>query len=268
LLRAPALLVSLLTMPAAALSLADDTLVARPCRPTIACTADFVPPGALELEAGYLYRRLAGATAANQHSVPYLLKLTLFERLQLQLGSNGPTFSDQVVPARYVDDLVLGLKVHLLEQERIAPSISISGALSVPLAAAPGYVRTLDALFTLYITKDLGPVHADLNAGIDWWRLDDVLPQGWVALALSTNLPAGFGVMLEGYCFSDVLPIAPRDAGLLGALSYSPVPWLVLDIGADVGLIPATRTVSAFVGFTIAPVRLWGAPPAAIKPAP
>jgi hypothetical protein len=257
--RALRLIVLLLAAPAAAIAPPDDTLVAKPCRPTIACTADFVAPGALDLEAGYLYRRLAGP--ANQHSVPYLLKLTVLEKLQLQLGSNGPTFSDQVIPARYVDDVVLGVKVHLLDQERIAPSIALSGALSVPLGAAPGYVRTLDALVTLYVTKDLGPIHADLNLGVDWWRLSDVLPQGWAALALSMNLPRGFGVMLEGYYFSDALPIAPRDAGLLGALSYSPVPWLVLDIGADVGLVSATRAVSAFVGFTIAPVRLWGGPP-------
>jgi hypothetical protein len=257
--RALCLSLFLFAPPAGAIAPPDDTLVAKPCRPTIACTADFVPPGALEIEAGYLYRRLAGP--ANQHSIPYLIKLTVFERLQLQVDSNGPTFSDQVIPARYVDDLVLGLKVHLLDQERIAPSISISGALSIPLGAAPGYVRTFDALVTLYVTKDVGPVHADLNLGIDWWRLSDVLPQGWAALALSTNLPRGFGVMLEGYYFSDALPIAPRDAGLLGALSYSPVPWLVFDIGADVGLVTSTRAVSAFIGFTIAPVRLWGGPP-------
>jgi hypothetical protein len=60
-----------------------------PCRPTIACTADFVPPGAFELEAGYQYRRLAGNQ--RQSSFPFLAKLTLDRWVQAQVGSNGYT---------------------------------------------------------------------------------------------------------------------------------------------------------------------------------
>jgi hypothetical protein len=61
----------------------DPSYSALPCRPTIACTADFVPPGVMELESGYIYRRLG--SGANQSSIPFLLKRTVLEWVQLQI---------------------------------------------------------------------------------------------------------------------------------------------------------------------------------------
>ena len=65
----------------------DDRDRVLPCRPTIACTAELVPPGTFEVEAGYLYRR--SGTGATQRSSPFLLKLTLAAWAQVQVGSNG-----------------------------------------------------------------------------------------------------------------------------------------------------------------------------------
>jgi hypothetical protein len=238
-------------------TLPNDETVARPCRPTIACTADLVAPGMFELEAGYLYRLLAGGV--NQHSVPFLLKLTAFEWLQVQVGSNGAIFNSGPVAAQYVDDAVVTAKLHFIDQGEYAPSVSVSAGLSIPVSSAPGFLRTTDALMTAFVTKDVGPLHADLNAGFNLWRLEQpILPQGWVALALSVALPKGFGVMAEGYSFSNAAPVAPMDAGVLMAISFSPKPWLVIDAGADVGLVRQTRVVSAFTGLTIVPVRFWG----------
>jgi hypothetical protein len=247
--------------PARAAALPDDQMHSLPCRPTIACTADIVSPGLLEVEAGYLYRRLRGDV--NQHSVPFLVKLTLAEWVQLQVGGNGPTFADRPVPVRYVDDVTAGFKFHLTDQARWLPSVSVSAALSIPLATAQGYLRTYDALFTAYLTRDFGWLHADLNVGLNLWRLEGPLaPQPWTALALSVGLPASFGVMLESYVFADAVPVAPKDAGLLAAISYSPRPWLVFDVGVDLGFIHSTRALSAFAGMTVVPVELWHGPAA------
>jgi hypothetical protein len=233
-----------------------DVDAALPCRPTIACTADLVPPGVVELEAGYLYRRLAGGV--DQSSVPWLAKLTVAEWAQVQVGSNGPTFDSAPVPARYHDDVTFGVKLRVHRQSTRAPSLALSATISVPTFAADGYQRTYDALFTLYASKDVGWLHADLNVGANLWRIEDrPLAQAWAALALSATIGGGVGAMLEGYDFGDASPIAPRDAGLLAAVSYAPRPWLVLDAGPDVGLVHATRTISAFVGVTIDPVALW-----------
>jgi hypothetical protein len=257
----PALLVSaaLLALPVSALAVEppDDTH-SLPCRPTIACTADIVPPGSFELETGALFRHLDSGD--RQWSFPFLAKLTLARWVQLQVGSNGYTHEQGTDPAHYFDDVTTGVKLHLVDQGSLAPSFSLSGALSLPTVPQDGYVRTTDALFIAYITKDFGPLHADLNLGANDWRVNDPRPQEWVALALSMSLPAPFGVMVENYYFTSALPIATRDGGTLFAISHSPKPWLVFDFGADVGYFPSTRAYSTFVGMTIVPVLLWKEP--------
>jgi hypothetical protein len=233
----------------------DNEHQALPCRPTIACTADIVPPGSVEIEVGYLFRKLRDP--AIQHSVPILAKLTLTEWLQLQIGGNGPTFSNQI-PKRYLDDLVAGFKFHLNDQSKYQPSLAWSIALSSPVSSEPGFIRSYDLVAMIFLTKDFRWLHADLNLGLNLWRLDGpVKTQPWVALALSVALPRGFTIMAESYYFHDASPITPQDGGLLFALAYAPRVWIVFDIGGDVGYFQSQRSVSAFVGMTIAPVDLW-----------
>lgn len=232
----------LLALPARA----DNT--ALPCRPTIACTADVVPPGSFEVELGYLYQK----GAAAQHTLPILAKLTLATWVQLQIGGNGLTF---INGTEYLDDLVAGFKFHLWDQSSRVPSLSWSVALSAPLDAP---LRTYDLFWTAYVTKDFRWLHADLNLGLDLWRMEGATkPQPWVALALSVALPRNFIVMAESYYFFDASPITPKDGGLLAAIAYTPRPWVVFDAGANLGYFPSLRSISAFVGMTILPVRLW-----------
>lgn len=227
-----------------------------PCRPTIACTADIVPPGAFELEAGVLYRRIDAS--GREWTFPFLAKLTMTPWLQLQAGSNGYSIVHGRVPSQYLDDAQLGAKVHLVDQTEAMPSLSLSALASIPTFHSDGYLRTYDALLTAYATKDIGPIHADLNAGLNVWRIENApKPQEFVALALSMNLPPPFGVMAETYYFTDAAPIALRDGGFLFALSHSPKPWLVFDAGGDVGMFPSTRAYSLFLGMSVVPALLF-----------
>lgn len=226
-----------------------------PCRPTIACTADLVPPGAFELEAGALFRRVYGN--GRQWTFPFLSKLTMTEWAQLQFGSNGYSIAQGDVPAQFLDDLTPGVKFHLLDQRRILPSLSFSALASIPTFRGEGYLRTYDTLFTAYVTKDLGWLHTDFNVGLNVWRVQDPRPQEWVALAVSGNLPPPFGIMAEGYYFTDAKPIATRDGGLLFAVCHSPAPWLMFDFGGDLGYFPSTRALSVFVGMSIVPMLFW-----------
>jgi hypothetical protein len=258
-----------LPLLALALDLPDARYKTLPCRPTIACTADLVTPGAFELETGYLSRRIdtsARSCCARQLTFPFLAKLTLARWVQLQVGSNGYTVTRVArggIPAQFQDDITLGLKLHLLDQSEYAPAVALSGTASIPTVAGEGYLRTYDALFTAYVTKDVGPLHADLNGGLNVWRLDGIpLPQGFAALALSTTLgcfwPEGsWGLMAEGYVFSDASPVASRDGGVLFAVNHAPREWLMFDVGGDIGFFPSTRAYSVFVGMTVVPVVLW-----------
>ncbi len=235
----------------------DKTL---PCRPTIACTADIVPPGTFDFEAGALYRSLGSRgtpTATRQWTFPFLAKLTLEPWVQVQVSSNGLTAARGFEPQNFFDDVVVGPKFHLVDQTAWLPSISVSAEVSVPTFPGRGYLRTYDAFITAYVTKDLGPVHADFNVAANVWRVDSPVVQGLVALALSANIPPIFGIMGEGYYFSAAGPVAPRDGGLLFAFTHSPRSWLIFDVGADVGWFPNARGYSLFVGASIIPVVLW-----------
>lgn len=243
--------VLVLLAASARIAAADDS--ALPCRPTIACTADIVHAGTAEVEAGYIYRRLAHGV--NQSSTPFLIKLSLTDWIQVQLGSNGMTYAGGDT---FFDDIEVGLKARVLRQSDHVPAVSISALASVPTFAATGYQRTYDLLATLYVTKDVSWLHTDFNVGYSAWRLEgSPLSQAWTALAFSVPLDHHVGAMLEGYLFSDAAPLQPPDAGVLAAVSYQPRPWLVLDAGPDVALEHATRILSAFVGMTIIPVELW-----------
>jgi len=252
---AVAALLLLASRPAYALDGPGDTQ-ALPCRPTIACTADIVTPGALEIEAGVIYRRLAGDE--KQLSDPFLVKLTVAKWLQLQVGSNGFTSEQGPTAAQYFDGVTLGAKFHLVDQSKWVPSLSASFAASVPSASHAGVVEYDDLLVIGYVSKDIGPLHADFNAGANRLAINAYpVTQPWVALALSTSLPRGFGLMIENYYFAPADPFASRDAGGLAAVSYNPISWLVFDAGADLGYVTETRSFSLFAGMTIVPLRLW-----------
>ena len=251
----PALALVLAARAVCAAELPDERDRAVPCRPTIACTADFVPPGTFEIESGGLYRRLAGN--APQWTFPLLFKLTLLHDLQWQVGTNGYTVLRGKTPANYLDDVVIGPKLRVHEQGEFWPSLAVSAQASIPTFRRAGYLRTYDALLTAYVTKDLGPIHVDSNVGLNVWRIDDPLVQVYTATAFSMNLLPTFQVMAEGYVYSGASPVAARDAGTLFAVSETLAPWLVLDEGADVALFRDTRSFSLFVGLTIVPAVFW-----------
>ena len=176
----------------------DKTL---PCRPTIACTAEIIPPGTFEVEAGALVRQLGPRT--RQWSFPFLAKLTLAPWIQVQAGSNGYTTSRGDAPSSFFDDAELVVKLHVVDQTERAPSLSFSAQASIPTSSGQlGYQPTYDAMFTAYVTKDVGPLHGDWNVGLSAWRLFDrasALPQESTALALSVPLGGPFGAMVEGH---------------------------------------------------------------------
>lgn len=242
----------------AALPAAAEEKSLLPCRPTIACTAELAPAGVLQVELGYLRRDLGDGVV--QHSVPFLLKLTILDRLEAQLGSNGFTASNGALPARYHDDLQAGLKARFSKGAGWWPTLAFSLQLGVPTPGAQrGYVKTVDLLLTGFATEML-PLgfQADLNLGADVLRIEGVAQaQPWAALALSRDLPLGLTAMVETYRFADAAPLARKDAGVLAALSWSLLPWAAFDAGADVSLFPQDRRFSLFAGVTVAATRLW-----------
>jgi hypothetical protein len=222
----------------------------------VSCTADIAAPGTLEVESGWLFSGLNDKT--REWSYPFLLKQTLTKSLQLQVGSNGFTTIRGVAPAHYLDNVGGGLKLHLRDQGAVWPSLAVTAQVSVPAFPSEGHLRIDDGFLTGHASKDVASLHVDWNVGLIAWRLGATpLAQGFTALALSTSLPPPFSVVVEGYAFSDAAPVAPHDGGLRAALGMTPRPWLVFDVGGDLGFFPSTRSFSVFVGMTIIPVVWW-----------
>jgi hypothetical protein len=255
-------LIALAAAPSAAMADGtSDAITVLPCRPTISCSADLVPPGALEIELGYALKNVP--PGGFVHLQPLLVKLTLWPWLQAQVGTNGYVFSTGHVARslRYLDDVAVGLKTHLLDQTAALPSLAVSAALSIPTPYRNDrFPFAYDASFWGYASKDLGALHLDLNGGLNVWQFDLGLrsSQPFVSLAASVESSTGVGAMLEGYWFDDGGPIAPRDAGILVAASYATSPSVMFDGGIDLSLVPATRTYTLFAGVTFIAARLWG----------
>jgi hypothetical protein len=230
-------------------SSADHVL---PCRPTVSCTADLATPGLLELEVGYQVRR---AGDDFQHGTPLLLKLPLATWIEAQVGSNGFTYID--ADHHYLDNLVAGVKVHLLDQGDARPSLALTAAFSAPVAAQPGFTEADDLFLTAHASKDLGSFHVDLNAGVYVWGLDgSASAQPWTALAASCALTPAVSLTLEPHLFASAPPLAAHDAGVIAAIGVAARPWLIADGALEVtGWDQAS--VSAIVGLSIIPVRLW-----------
>jgi hypothetical protein len=255
--RVGALLAAALTLfPAArvhAASFLNPEIPAQPCRPTIACTAEFGPAGAVQLELGYLGKELE--SSPFQHSIPFLLELNATDWLQIQLGGQG-IFS---APATYFDNVTLGLKTIFVKQSGLVPTLGVSATLSVPtFAGQTGYTRIVDLFLVGYASKDFGPIHADLNLALNLWRIDGTAePQPWAALSFSTNITTRFGADLEGYVFGSADPVATKDAGVLAALTFTPSPFITFDAGGDVSLFRDVRSYSLFVGLTVVLANLY-----------
>ncbi len=238
--------------------LPDARDTAHPCRPTISCTADIVEPGRLEAEAGALVSHV-DAGPARVLSFPFLLKQSFTRMLQLQVGSNGYTRVDALPETRYFDDVFVGPKLHLRDQDDSGPSLALSAQVAFPVSSAEGYTRHDDASLTGFASKDVGWVHLDWNVGALAWGLEgSPALQGFAALALSpTSSPAPLGGTVEVYYFSDAAPVAPHDGGVRICVQVTARPWLVFDVGTDTGFFPATREYSMFLGVTVIPVVFW-----------
>lgn len=236
-----------------------DPVQTLPCRPTIACTADLVPAGVFEVEAGAFTR--TAPESATPLSAPFLAKLSLTDWLQVQLGSAGLTLTDD----RLVVDVGYALaKVRLAPQGSWSPSLALSVGGAFGVAQGSQWYQPVEGLQTaLYAARDIGSFHLDLNVGYNALTAGGagLTHSFWAAASTSVAWTRVFGTFHELYYFSPQTADAPRDGGFLFGATISPSTRVMIDVGGDVALFQSSRTFNAFVGVTVATERLWGAAP-------
>jgi hypothetical protein len=220
----------------------DDERHVLPCRPTLACTADLVAPGTLELEVGDQPRRGGGETT---NTTPFLLKLPVAHWLELQVSGNGYT----VVPGQqYFDNPVVGAKLHVIDQSGQLPSIAFTVSAGIPTQSP------FELVATAHASKDYGKNHVDWNVGVAAWRST---AQPFTAIALTRPLSDRWSAAIEPHYFAYAEPYAPRDGGAMLAFEFAVKPWLVIDAAID-GTAIGQQAITGLAGVSIAPVRLWG----------
>jgi hypothetical protein len=214
---------------------------ANPERPTVGTHAYAVAPGFVEVEQGISARGVGGLGQATSWDVNIKLgvsphvQLAFFGPLYLRTGAgHGP------------GDWGAALKLRGALSDRVAVAV-------VPAATAPtgraraglGAGRALGQLVGVVSADGPGGVHVDLNAGP--LGIGAGRPQ-WLATA---SFGRGFGpwsVAAEAFRIS-AGGAGARGAGILGALTFAPVPWMVLDGGGIAG-VGGGSPDALFVGIT------------------
>jgi len=119
----------------------DEPLITD--RPDFTESTEAVPLGRFQIEAGYTYTKEGDADAHNAPEL--LLRVGVFEGVELRIA--WPNFTTIDAPGDDIDgldDLNLGVKVKLLEQDGLIPHFGVIGELSIPTGAddltSPPYI--------------------------------------------------------------------------------------------------------------------------------
>ncbi|MBX7100165.1 MAG: hypothetical protein K1X89_20790 [Myxococcaceae bacterium] len=203
------------------------------------------------------------------HSAQLLLKYSLLDQLQLQLGSNNVFLAGSGLTARAFDGVIPGIKVRLNSQSTWLPTTSLSVHASLPTSGfAEAAQKTIDLSAWWYASKDFGRLHADLNVSMSVYDVTHPVPQGLTALSVSYSFGHGWGVFSELYSTFGNAQAVPLDGGSLNGLNFSPIDEVTFDLGADVGFYRGTRVFTAFAGVTFVPFARRASPVARLPRTP
>src|ERR1051325_4559005 len=143
-------------------------LVALP-RPSLAQRvsegADVAARGTLEVETDYAQ---IWSDSAVANSGAALLKYSLSDSLQLQLGTNNLITVQSGASTQLLDGVYLGSKLVLRDQGEIAPSIAVSAMVMLPTRDGDAALtQTVDTYLCAYASKNVLGLHTDLNLGLN-----------------------------------------------------------------------------------------------------
>ena len=232
-------------------------LVALP-RPSLAQRvsegADVAARGTLEVETDYAQ---IWSDSAVANSGAALLKYSLSDSLQLQLGTNNLITVQSGASTQLLDGVYLGPKLVLRDQGEIAPSIAVSAMVMLPTRDGDAALtQTVDTYLCAYASKNVLGLHTDLNLGLNVLSIDDhPATQLVAAAAVSRELVPDLGAAFETYMFQGGGAYADHDAGALLALSYTPAPWIKIEAGGDLALYRDARSLTLFTAVTVVPYR-------------
>jgi hypothetical protein len=202
----------------------QDTLVAVPNRPTFATTAESVQRGVFEIEYG-----LEGAS--GHQNINGLLKWGVLGNLELRFANNPIQRNSGLTTT---GDSGAGFKYKVFRQTKMLPTFSVVYTAGIPTAPVSSGIGAMGHSVQLLASKDFGKHHFDVNEGVQFVGR----PAGrgfdrnyFTSLSYAHPLPKKWGFTGELAGFSRTNATNPALMVVLGAVTYSPSPRLVLDCG-------------------------------------
>lgn len=232
-----------------------DTAPILPYRPTVSNPAQLPVPGQLEVELGGVRARSDGS---RRSSVPYLLKLAFNPEWGVLIGGEAlaDLREDGRPRQRGVGDTMVELKrAWTLDADT---AFGIEFGANLPSAKEALGSGRADYLLNAIYSRDLGPVHLDVNLSatrVGTIELGTSRTRVDASMAFSGALTERWGLAAElsGMRRSG----ADNGSQVLTALTYSPNKRLTFDFGVARAARPAPATTSVFAGVVFPLARLW-----------
>lgn len=236
-----------------------DEPAANPGRPTIATPATLTPVGYVQLENGILvgHKSEEFKTLFNINQVT---KLAVHPRLQFIAQFQPVAWSEGEGASRYTNyagGISVGAQVLLYQGQGARPSIAASFTQSAYAGDAPDLdIGSAQQSVLALASFDLGAFHVDTNAMFNSQVSETRKAQYGQTISIAHPFKKTT-IVCELWHFTQPLDNA-RAGGMLWAVSWSPNPHLVYDVGFDVGLTTTSTHWEYFGGFTyLVPHKLW-----------
>ena len=209
---------------------------AQPERPTVATHAGTVARGYVEFETGLEVDQ--GPDAASNHITTIVTKIGLAPRLQLSLFASG---SNPDGGRTGFGDFAVGVKWRALEDHPLLGDFALLPVVKLPTGSVARGIGTgsTDASLWLISSRDVGPIHSDLNVAYTW-RSDDLnAPRQQLLWTVSFggSITSTLGWNAEWYGYPG-LSGSDATSGLLVGPTWQATEAVVFDIGT---IIPVTR---------------------------
>ncbi|MFI5312112.1 MAG: transporter [Gemmatimonadales bacterium] len=249
----------LLFVLAGPLAAQQNPHAAQPERPTVATHAGTVAPGWLEFESGIELDH--GSDPEHVATGLLVAKFGVGSHAQLSLFGSVTRPSDNVGG---LGDAAVGIKWRLLDKHPLLGDFALLPSIKVPSGSVSrgSGSGTTDASLLLISSRDVGPVHVDLNAG---YTVRDGSgtrspTRATVWTASLSGAVAGslqWTAELFGYPGTGGMSGAAPIVGLLAGPTFAIREWLVVDVG---GIIPVEggQPHAFYAGAVWNVGRLWG----------
>jgi hypothetical protein len=237
-------------------------------RPDFTESTETIPPGHAQLEMGYTFTvDREGDERVRDHTAPeLLLRVGLHDRVELRLGWDGYSWFDteferETPRGRSVtrndheegaNDLSIGFKVHLAEQNGFVPHLGVIGAVTVPSGSAErtsGDVNPELVLAWAYDVSDSFAIAGNLGIAAATDE-GDQFAQGLGSLTAALSLTERVGTYLEYFAICPGAEGADCAHSLNGGVTYLINNDIQLDWRVGVGLNEQADDFFAGVGLS------------------